>query len=91
MMVVLGMSLAAFAKDGDEEACVGLQDGDACVRADGDPGVCQPDESDVNILVCDDDGQVGDDSSGGTSCNTGAGAATGWLALSLLAFAGRRR
>lgn len=89
MVFVLGMSIAAFAKDGDEEACVGLVDGDACVRADGDAGVCQPDESDASILVCDDDGASGSDSGSGSGCDSGSGAPVGWLAMALLAFGAR--
>lgn len=90
MLFVVGMSLA-LAKDGDEEACVGLADGDACVRADGSDGTCQPDTSDTSILVCDDDGSSGGGgSSSGSGCSTTSGLAAGWLALGLVAV-GRRR
>lgn len=64
----LASSSSALAKEGDIEACEGLAVGDACTRLDGDPGVCQPDASDPNVIKCDDDGL-----GAGNSGNSGAG------------------
>ncbi len=88
-------SSAAFAKAGDEEACVGLASGDACERADGTPGTCQPDTSDASILKCDDGVAASTDTddtatkSGG--CDVGGGAGSGVAVLGLLALRARRR
>lgn len=64
----LAASSSSFAKEGDIEACEGLEDGDACTRADGDAGICQPDASDPGVITCDDDGL-----GAGNSGNSGAG------------------
>ena len=56
----------AFAREGDVEACMDKAEGDDCTRADGDPGVCQPDDSDPDVLECDDDA-LADDSVQGCS------------------------
>lgn len=104
-VVALLWSATAFAKEGDVEACAGLEAGDGCTRADGDPGVCQPDDSDPNVIKCDDDGlgssgagaSGGDDSSddGSIECAYGAGPGTpdAGLALALagVLIAARRR
>lgn len=88
----------AFADAADKAACADLEEGDDCTRGDGGPGTCIPDESDADVLTCDDDasgtgGSGGDDSSGG--CSAGGGDPIGWLAsaslLAGLAFVKRRR
>jgi uncharacterized protein (TIGR03382 family) len=92
----------ALADQADKDACVGLEEDDDCTRGDGDPGFCIPDESDPNVLTCDDDtagaggddGSGGDDSSGsGCSASGGAGSslAGGGLIAGLIALARRRR
>lgn len=91
------VTTSAFAKDGDEEACAGLDVGDACTRADGDPGTCQEDTSDPGVITCDDDTPTGgasgsdtDGSSSGGGCDVG-GAPAGVLVGLLAAVALRRR
>jgi hypothetical protein len=104
---VFGVALAGFvtlaatpalADDADKAACANLEEDDDCTRGDGDPGVCIPDESDPDVLTCDDDssgtgGSGGDDSSSG-GCSAGGGDPIGWLAtaslLAGLAFVKRR-
>lgn len=92
------VAMPAFADDADKAACANLEEDDDCTRGDGGPGVCIPDESDPNVLTCDDDssgtgGSGGDDASGG--CSAGGGDPIGWLAgaslLVGLAFVKRRR
>ncbi len=75
----------ASADDDDKAACVNLEEGDACTRGDGDPGFCFPDESDPQVLTCDDDGAGGDGSSGDDGCSVTPGGApmTPWLPLAL--------
>jgi hypothetical protein len=98
LFTVLLTATAAFAKDGDEEACAGLEVGDDCTRADGDPGVCQEDTSDPGVLTCDDDalgaGGGGDtDTSSSGGCRVAGvqgGAALSLLALGLLRRRARR-
>jgi len=57
ILITLCVALAALtaeANDEDKAACADLQEGDACTRSDGDPGVCVPDDSDP-VLTCEDD------------------------------------
>lgn len=68
------MPALAHADDADKAACVDLDEGDDCTRGDGGPGVCIPDESDPDVLTCDDDPGV-DNSGGGSSDDGGAGCA----------------
>ncbi len=94
-VLVAGLvSSTALAKDGDIEACAGLEEGDACTRADGDPGVCQPDDSDPGVIKCDDDAYGGDDD-GSVQCALGTAPAPADTALALVflgaALALRRR
>jgi len=67
----------ALADDADKAACASLDEGDDCTRGDGDPGVCIPDESDTNVLTCDDDtsgaGAGGSGGSDGSSDCSSAG------------------
>lgn len=90
----------ALADDEDKAACVDLDEGDDCTRGDGDPGVCIPDESDPNVLTCDDDtlssGGGGSNSGSGDGCSASGAASTGGgFALvglvAALAIGGRRR
>lgn len=69
----LTVATTARADDADKAACASLDEGDACTRGDGDPGVCQPDDSSPNVLSCDDDGLATGSSSsgGGTSDDSG--------------------
>ncbi|NUO49401.1 MAG: hypothetical protein HOV80_11150 [Polyangiaceae bacterium] len=77
----------AFADDADKAACASLEEGDDCTRGDGDPGVCSRDESDANVLTCDDDA-IGSGSGGsddGSSGCSASGHAEGSIAGVLLA------
>ncbi len=56
----------------NEIACDGLDLGDACVRDDGDAGTCVPDESDPDVLECEDDHTGGGDSTGDDSDDSGS-------------------
>jgi MYXO-CTERM domain-containing protein len=84
----------ALAREGDKEACIGLAEGDECTRADGDPGFCFPDDSDPNVLECDDDGSG---SASDDGCSMAAGGASPWslaaaaAALGLVGLRSRRR
>jgi MYXO-CTERM domain-containing protein len=54
----LATSLATFAAtasadQADKDACVGLAEGDACTRGDGEPGFCAWDDTDP-VLTCED-------------------------------------
>lgn len=85
----------AFADDADKAACADLDEGDECTRGSGDPGVCIPDESDADVLTCDDDSSgTGGADAGGCSASRG-GDPMGFLAaaslLAGLAFLKRRR
>lgn len=71
-------------KDGDELACASLAEGDACTEEDGDAGFCVPDDSDPNVLECDDDG-ASSASSSSLGCSTAASGAAGGGAFALLA------
>lgn len=64
-------SSPALADDADKAACASLDRGDACIRGNGDPGVCLPDESDPNVLTCED---TGTSSSGASGSNASSGA-----------------
>ncbi|NUP14299.1 MAG: hypothetical protein HOW73_50350 [Polyangiaceae bacterium] len=85
----------ASADDADKAACADLDEGDECTRGDGDPGFCIPDESDANVLTCDDDrsaggtggSSAGDDNSSGAGCSASSGAANASGAI-LVALAG---
>lgn len=90
MALLLGAA-TADAREGDEAACEGLVEGDDCTRANGDAGLCQPDDSDPEVLVCDDDGLGSSDGSGSSDCSTAGSSAAGWLALGLVAVGSRRR
>jgi hypothetical protein len=94
LMLALGLvSGAAWGREGDEEACVDLFEGDACTRDDGSEGTCLPDDSDPDVLKCDDDGLSGGGTStsgGSLSCATGGAGALGWLAVSMLLLGTRR-
>ena len=78
-----------LAKEGDVEACIDKVEGDDCTRADGDVGVCQPDESDPNVLKCDDDAL--DDSSEGCNTTGRGGDGAGLLLAAAALFASRFR
>lgn len=82
-------------RDADRIACADLSEGDECTEDDGDAGACKPDDSDPNVLECDDDALAGSSSSGGCSAAGTTGAAsTGvlvGLALALSALRGRKR
>jgi MYXO-CTERM domain-containing protein len=76
----LATSLATFAgtasaDQADKDACVGLEEGDACTRGDGEPGFCQWDVSDP-VLTCEDDPSASSSSSssggGGSSSSSSA-------------------
>lgn len=76
----------ALAREGDAEACDGLEVGDDCTRSDGDAGVCEEDRSDPNVVVCEDGA-----GSGSADCGTAGGASLGGLALALGGLSIRRR
>jgi MYXO-CTERM domain-containing protein len=85
----------AHADEADKAACAALEEGDGCTRGNGDPGICIPDESDPDVLTCDDDG-LGSNAGDDGGCNIGGTPASGgaWLAgvaLALVAAARRRR
>jgi MYXO-CTERM domain-containing protein len=61
---------AAFADEADKAACVDLEEGDACTRGDGDPGTCVPDESDPDVLTCEDEAGAGGAASGEGGCSS---------------------
>jgi hypothetical protein len=67
----------AFAREGDVEACIDLAEGDDCTRADGDPGICQPDDSDPDVLECDDDALADDAAQGCSASGRPLGDASG--------------
>lgn len=46
---------AAEAPEGDEIACEGKNQGDACTEPDGDAGTCVPDEDPPHRLECEND------------------------------------
>ena len=84
--IAIALAFASFttplhADDADKAACADLAEGDACKDSDGADGTCVPDESDVNVLTCDDSASV-DDSSGGCSASASRGAdrSSAWLA-----------
>ncbi len=81
----LASSLATFAgvasaDQADKDACVGLEEGDACTRGDGEPGYCLWDDSDP-VLSCEDapssssssSSGGGGSGSGGSSSSSGSG------------------
>ena len=68
----------SYADDADKAACVDLDEGDDCTRGDGGPGVCIPDESDPDVLTCDDD--PSEDGGGGGHADRLGGAATDFFA-----------
>lgn len=74
------ISPVALADDDDKAACAALEEGDDCTRGDGDPGFCIPDESDPNVLTCDDDTSGLDDADDG-GCSVGGDAASSSLSL----------
>jgi hypothetical protein len=80
---------AALAKEGDVEACSGKSQGDACTRADGDAGTCSPDDSDPNVLTCDDDatGAGGSSSGDDGGCSGSDGSTTSSSNAPVAAFA----
>ncbi len=91
LVLLIGAQGTARADDADKAACVNKSEGDACERGDGDAGVCVPDESDANVLTCEDTvGGGNDDNSGddSPSCSVTPSAAApglaGLLALGLL-------
>ncbi len=51
----------ALANDANEAACEWSALGDACVREDGDAGTCVSDESDPDVLTCEDEPGMDDD------------------------------
>ncbi|MBK6513174.1 MAG: hypothetical protein IPM79_06930 [Polyangiaceae bacterium] len=67
----------SYADDADKAACVDLDEGDDCTRGDGGPGVCIPDESDPDVLTCDDDPSEDGGGGGSSSDSGGAGCAIG--------------
>ncbi|HHH28158.1 MAG TPA: hypothetical protein ENK57_07415 [Polyangiaceae bacterium] len=74
----------AYADAEDKAACVDLAEGDDCARGDGDPGICIPDESDPNVLTCDDDAAASD-AMDGDGCTVGGDPSStmGWAAFGL--------
>ena len=60
-----------MANDANEAACVELSEGDDCVRGDGDAGTCLPDDSDPDVLTCED-GPGTDEDGGGVSDDNGS-------------------
>jgi hypothetical protein len=86
--VAIALAFAAFttplhahADDGDKAACADLAEGDACTDSDGAEGTCVPDESDANVLTCEDSASVDDSSSGcSASASRGADRSSAWLA-----------
>ncbi len=68
--LVLGSLLVApaiaSADEADKAACADLDEGDDCTRGDGGPGTCIPDESDPDVLTCDDDSSSSSTGSGGS-------------------------
>ena len=75
----------AFADDADKAACAALDEGDDCTRGDGRAGTCIPDDSDPNVLTCDDDASGLDDSSDDGGCSVGARSAAAGSPAALLA------
>ncbi len=70
ILSLLAFSPEARADDADKAACADLENGDDCVRGDGDEGTCVPDDSDPGVLTCEDEafdsmGDSGDDGSDG--------------------------
>lgn len=63
----------ASADQTDKDACVGLEEGDACTQGDGDPGYCLWDDSDP-VLSCEDDPMS---SSSSSSSSSGGGGSSG--------------
>ena len=61
--VLVAMASDARADDADKAACIDMDEGEACVDSDGEPGTCVADESDPNVLSCEDS----DDDDGGNS------------------------
>lgn len=80
----------AEANDEDKAACAQLEEGDECVRSDGGPGVCVPDDSDP-VLTCEDDVYASDDSGLGCAVSRESGGLLGLAALALLLGLRRRR
>lgn len=85
--LLFALSTPAYARDGDEEACEGKEAGDPCTRSRGEEGTCQPDDSDPDVLTCDDDagpaplpsgdgGPDGAPPTGSASPDDGSGCAT---------------
>ncbi|MEZ4439570.1 MAG: MYXO-CTERM sorting domain-containing protein [Polyangiaceae bacterium] len=97
LLAAVGLALPAgiaSADDADKAACVDLEEGDDCTRGDGGPGTCIPDESDANVLTCDDDGAGGSGGDDGGGCSVSGqdpSSALPLLALGLGAVLVRRR
>ncbi len=70
MLIALGSTVLSFAReahanDFDRAACADAQEGDACVRQNGDVATCVPDASDPSVLTCDDEPAGGTGGTGG--------------------------
>jgi MYXO-CTERM domain-containing protein len=89
-----GSDDTASEREADRIECAELSEGDSCTESDGDEGACKVDDSDPNVLECDDDA-VASSSSASAGCSASGGDATSSGVLLLLglslAVAGRRR
>ncbi len=81
-------------READRIECADLAEGDSCTESDGDAGACKVDDSDPNVLECDDDTASSSNSSS-AGCNASGAEGTNSGALLLvglaLAVAGRRQ
>ena len=84
LAATLVFTTAALANDEDKAACEDLVEGAECLRHNGDDGICVYDDSDPDVLTCEDENWSGGDDSGGVSCATGRSPASGAPILALL-------
>lgn len=89
-----GSDDSASEREADRIECVDLAEGDSCTESDGDAGACKVDDSDPNVLECDDDA-ASSSSNASAGCNASGAEGTSSGALLLvglaLAVAGRRQ